>query len=124
MSGFALRVDKNDGAVFFAGIQNNFGSNFDLSNPSHEFRMKIYSTKANVVFRFEVAQDDPGVGNPPPQFVTITDANTWTDISFTFTAMPAPTSYFRLVIKPDNDEADSPIVGDGTYYIDDIELIE
>ncbi|WP_073082985.1 PKD domain-containing protein [Winogradskyella jejuensis] len=123
-SSAVLRVDKPAGSEFFAGVQNNFGSNFDLSNPSHEFRMKIYSTKPNTVFRFEVAQDEPTVGNPPPAFVTVTDANVWTEVSFTFTAMPAPTSYFRLVIKPDNDETDSPITTGGTYYFDDIELIE
>ena len=86
--------------------------------------MKIYSTKPNAIFRFEVAQDDPGVGNPPAQFVTVTDANVWTEVSFTFSEMPAPTSYFRLVIKPDNDQSDSPITAGGTYYFDDIELIE
>ncbi|TCK67509.1 PKD domain-containing protein [Winogradskyella wandonensis] len=123
-SSAVLMVDKPAGSEFFAGVQNNFGSNFDLSNPSHEFRMKIYSTKPNTVFRFEVAQDEPTVGNPPPAFVTVTDANVWTEVSFTFTAMPAPTSYFRLVIKPDNDQTDSPITTGGTYYFDDIVLIE
>ncbi len=121
-SSFALKVDKPAGSDFFAGVQNNFASNFpDLTMNS--FRMKIYSTKANTTFRFEVAQDDPGVGNPPPAFVTVADANTWTEVNFSFTSIPAPTSYFRLVIKPDNDEMDSAITEGGTYYFDDIELI-
>ncbi len=119
-----LRIDKPTGSEFFAGVQNNFASNFDLSNPSHQFKMKIYSTKANATFRFEVAQDDPGVGNPPGAFVTVANANVWTEVTFTFTAIPAPTSYFRLVIKPDNDMSDSPITNGGTYYIDDIELMQ
>lgn len=123
-SDFVLMVDKPSGSEFFAGVQNNFASNFDLSNANHEFRMKIYSTKPNTVFRFEVAQDEPTVGNPPPAFVTVAEANVWTEVSFTFTAMPAPTSYFRLVIKPDNDQTDSPITTGGTYYFDDIQLIE
>ena len=123
-SDFVLMVDKPSGSDFFAGVQNNFANNFDLSNSSHEFKMKIYSTKPNAIFRFEVAQDDPGVGNPSAQFVTVTDANVWTEVSFTFSEMPAPTSYFRLVIKPDNDQSDSPITAGGTYYFDDIELIE
>ncbi|WP_262890100.1 PKD domain-containing protein [Winogradskyella haliclonae] len=123
-SNYVLRIDKPTGSEFFAGVQNNFASNFNLSNAAHEFKMKIYSTKANVTFRMEVAQDDPGVGNPPGAFVTVPNANEWTEVTFTFTAIPAPTAYFRLVIKPDNDMADSPITNGGTYYIDDIELME
>jgi len=122
-SDWALKVDKNAGADFFAGVQNNFAETFpDLTD--RLFRMKIYSTKPNTVFRFEVAQDNPDVGNPPGAFVTVADANVWTEVEFSFTAIPAPSSYFRLVIKPDNDMTDSPITADGTYYFDDIELLD
>ncbi len=120
-SDYVLKVEKNAGAEFFAGIQNNFASNFpDLTNRT--FKIKIYSSKPNTTFRFEVAQDDPNVGNPPGAFATVSEANTWTEVTFSFTAMPAPSSYFRLVIKPDNDQADSAITSSGTYYFDDIVL--
>ncbi len=124
-SDFALRVDKVDGADFFAGVQNTFESNFDLTT-TDTFKAKIYSSKANVVFRFELALDpqtDPPTGNPAPVFVTIPNADEWTEVDVTFTGLPGgPMAYNQLVIKPDNAMGDPAIVGDGTYYIDDIIL--
>jgi hypothetical protein len=124
-SNYVLKVDKPAGSDFFAGIQNTFASNFNLTT-SNTFKVKIYSTKANVVFRFELAvnpQTVPVTGNPAPVFRTITTANVWTEVSFTFTGLPGgPTAYNQLVIKPDNTETDSPITTGGTYYIDDLTL--
>ncbi|MEM7485520.1 MAG: PKD domain-containing protein [Bacteroidota bacterium] len=124
-SDFVLQVDKAANADFFAGIQNTFENNFDLTT-TNTFKAKIYSTKANVVFRFELALDpqtDPPIGNPAPIFVTVPNANEWTEVEVTFTNLPGgPTAYNQLVIKPDNDEMDSPITADGTYYFDDIVL--
>ncbi|MEM7380112.1 MAG: carbohydrate binding domain-containing protein [Bacteroidota bacterium] len=123
-SDFVLQVDKPSGSEFFAGIQNTFASNFDLTT-TDTFKAKIYSTKANVTFRFELAviPNDGSIGNPAPVFVTIANANEWTEVEFTFINLPAtPTTYNHLVIKPDNDEMDSAITTDGTYYIDDIVL--
>ncbi|WP_424988973.1 PKD domain-containing protein [Flagellimonas sp.] len=76
-SDFVLQVDKPSGSSFFAGIQNTFENNFDLTT-TDVFKLKVYSTKANVVFRFELAlnpQTDPVTGNPAPVFVTIPNAN-------------------------------------------------
>jgi hypothetical protein len=123
-SDFVLRVDKPTGSEFFAGIQNVFPSNFDLTT-TNTFRLKVYSTKANVVFRFELLANpnDGSIGNPAPVFVTVPVANEWTEVEFTFTGLPAgPTAYSQLVIKPDNDQADSPITDGGTYYLDDLRL--
>ena len=123
-SDFVLQVDKPTGSDFFAGIQNTFNPNFDLTT-TDTFKAKIYSTKANVTFRFELAviPNDGSIGNPAPVFVTIANANEWTEVEFTFINLPAsPTTYNHLVIKPDNDMMDSPITSDGTYYIDDIIL--
>ncbi len=126
-SEYVLQVDKTAGADFFAGIQNTFASNFDLTT-TNVFKLKVYSTKANVVFRFELAlnpQTTPVTGNPAPVFVTIPTANEWTEVEFTFTGLPGgPTAYNQLVIKPDNDQADSAITEDGTYYLDDLTLNE
>lgn len=78
------------------------------------------------MFRFELAlnpQTEPVTGNPAPVFVTIPNANEWTEVEVNFTGLPGgPTAYNQLVIKPDNDEVDSPITEGGTYYIDDITL--
>ncbi|WP_420319767.1 carbohydrate binding domain-containing protein [Flagellimonas sp.] len=124
-SDFVLQVDKPTGSDFFAGIQNTFASNFDLTT-TDVFKLKVYSTKANVVFRFELAlnpQTVPVTGNPAPVFVTIPNANEWTEVEVTFTGLPGgPTAYNQLVIKPDNDMADSAITDGGTYYIDDLIL--
>lgn len=124
-SDFVLQVNKPAGSDFFAGIQNTFANNFDLTT-TDTFKVKVYSTKANVTFRFELAlnpQTDPVTGNPGPVFVTIPTANEWVEVEVLFTGLPGgPTAYNQLVIKPDNDQTDSAITEDGTYYIDDIIL--
>ncbi|WP_299439043.1 PKD domain-containing protein [uncultured Aquimarina sp.] len=122
-SPFVLKVDKPTGSEFFAGVQNTF-DNFDLTT-TMTFKVKVYSTKANVVMRFELAvlPNDGSIGNPAPVFVTIANANEWTEVEFTFINLPAsPTTYNHLVIKPDNDQTDSAITSGGTYYFDDIRL--
>jgi hypothetical protein len=125
MSDFVLKIDKPAGSEFFAGVQNIFPNNFDLTD-TDTFIAKVYSTKANVVFRFELLANpnDGSIGNPTPVFVTIPNANEWIEVEFTFTNLPAsPTAYSQLVIKPDNNQTDSPITQDGTYFIDDINLV-
>ncbi|WP_299219081.1 PKD domain-containing protein [uncultured Aquimarina sp.] len=122
-SAFVLKVDKPTGSEFFAGVQNTF-DNFDLTT-TMTFKVKVYSTKANVVMRFELAvlPNDGSIGNPAPVFVTIANADEWTEVEFTFINLPAsPTTYNHLVIKPDNDQVDSAITSGGTYYFDDIRL--
>ncbi|MDZ7605928.1 MAG: hypothetical protein U5K79_10170 [Cyclobacteriaceae bacterium] len=54
-SNYVLKVDKPAGSDFYAGIQNTFESNFDLTT-TNTFKVKVYSTKANVVFRFELGR--------------------------------------------------------------------
>ena len=124
-SNYVLKVDKPAGSDFYAGIQNTFASNFNLTT-TNTFKVKVYSTKANVVFRFELAvnpQTVPVTGNPAPVFSTISNANEWTEVSVTFTGLPGgPNAYNQLVIKPDNTQSESPITVGGTYYIDDITL--
>ncbi|MGB5646536.1 MAG: PKD domain-containing protein, partial [Muriicola sp.] len=123
-SDFVLEVDKPTGSDFFAGIQNTFGSNFDLTT-TNVFKLKIYSTKANAIFRFELLADpnDGSIGNPVPVYATVANANEWTEVEFTFTGLPAgPTAYNQLVIKPDNDQTDSAITNGATYYLDDLTL--
>ena len=125
-SDFVLKVDKPTGSDFFAGIQNTFASNFDLTT-TNVFKAKVYSTKAGVIFRFELLANpnDGSIGNPAPVFVTVPTADEWIEVEFTFTGLPAgPTAYNQLVIKPDNDQADSAITDGGTYYFDDISLSE
>ena len=130
-SDFALKVDKVAGAEFFAGIQNVFPADanpLDFSD-DNVLKLKVYSTKANTPFRFElILSDNPdGIGNPAPVFATVADANVWTEVEIDFNPANFPAggtanTYNQLVIKPDNDQSDSPITADGTYYIDDISV--
>jgi len=121
-SDFVLKVVKATGTNRWAGFQNPFPSNFDATKT---LKLKVYSSKANVVMRFEVNSDPqpPGSGNPGPQFVTITDANTWTEVEIIFTGIPpSNTGLNQIVIKPDNPDGTDGEVTDSeeTYYFDDI----
>lgn len=122
-SSFVLKVDKPTDSDFYAGIQNVFANGLGITNNS-KLKLKVYSTKANVVFRFELIANpnDGSIGNPAPQFVTIANANEWTELEVDFGSLPSadPAVYTQLVIKPDNDQTDSAITEGGTYYIDDI----
>ena len=123
-SDYVLKVVKAAGSNRWAGFQNPFPSDFDATKT---FKFKIYSTVANVVMRFEVNSDpqDNGSGNPGPQFATIANANTWTEVEITITGIPGNnTGLNQLVIKPDNpDGTDGETTAvEGIYYFDDIRL--
>ncbi len=123
-SDFVLKVVKASGTNRWAGFQNPFPNNFDATKT---LKFKIYSTKANVVMRFEINSDpqDSGSGNPGPQFATITNANTWTEVEIVFTGIPpSNTGVNQVVIKPDNpDGTDGETTSsEGIYYFDDIRL--
>ncbi|AUP79422.1 PKD domain-containing protein [Flavivirga eckloniae] len=119
-----LKVVKANGTNRWAGFQNPFPSNFDATKT---FKFKVYSTKANVVMKFEVNTNPqpPSSGNPGPQYRTITEANTWTEIEVVFTGIPGNnTGLNQLVIKPDNPDGTDGTLTDSeeTYYFDDIRL--
>lgn len=121
-SNFALKVVKATGTNRWAGFQNAFPDKFDVTKP---LKLKVYSSKANVVMRFELNSDPqpPGSGNPPPQFRTIAEANTWVEVEVKFTDIPGSnTGLNQLVIKPDNpDGSDGGVTSSTeTYYFDDI----
>ncbi|CAN5736580.1 hypothetical protein BH11BAC3_BH11BAC3_13250 [soil metagenome] len=118
-SNYVLQVDKPTGSEFYAGIQNPFASDLDLTKP---FKMKIYSKKAGVVFNIGVnnSPDKPGVGLPGPQYVTVTTANVWTLVTIQFTGLPPGATANQIYIKPDNPVGDPAVTAGSTYYIDDI----
>jgi hypothetical protein len=121
-SDFVLKVIKAAGTNRWAGFQNPFPNNFDATKT---LKLKVYSSKANVVMRFEVNSNpqDSGSGNPGPQFVTIENANTWTEIEINFTGIPSTnTGLNQIVIKPDNPEGSDgeTTSSEGIYYFDDI----
>jgi PKD repeat protein len=122
----SLKVVKAAGTNRWAGFQNPFAQNID---PNKTLKLKVYSTKADAVMRFELNTDPqpPGSGNPPPQFRTVGPANTWVEIEVKFTDVPGSnTGLNQLVIKPDNpDGSDGGLTSSTeTYYFDDLMLID
>ncbi|MCB0400195.1 MAG: T9SS type A sorting domain-containing protein [Winogradskyella sp.] len=128
MSSRVLEVSKPAGAEWFAGFgYETPGSAFiDLANGT-AFTMKIWSTKANLQLRFQI---QIGLSGEPTynRDVVVTDANTWTEVTFDFSSQPGLTGteqYTTLVIQPDYNPAceggGCPVLAvGGTYYIDDI----
>lgn len=119
-----LRVEKSAGIQRYGGVQNAFPSNFDGTGT---FKFLVYSPVANITMRFEINSDpqDNSSGNPGPQFATITDANTWTEVTINFTGIPPNnTGVNQLVIKPNNPEGTDLefITSPETYYFDNIRL--
>jgi hypothetical protein len=123
-----LKVVRASGINRWGGIQNSFPQGV-IDITTQVFKIKVYSSVPDVTYRFELALDpqtDPVTGNPPPVFRQVSGgANTWTEIEFTFTGLPAsPTTYNQLVIKPDNpDGSDGEVTTEErVFYFDDLRL--
>ena len=118
-SDYVLKVDKPTGANHWEGVQNAFAADFDSSLT---FKVKIYTTKANVTYRFEISNDpnDNSVGNPAGITKVVANANEWTEVEVTFTGVP-PGGHNNFVIKPDDNGSGTVSVG-AIHYFDDIRL--
>ncbi len=123
-----LKVVRASGINRWGGVQNSFPAGV-IDITTKVFKVKVYSSVADVTYRFELALDpqtDPVTGNPPPTFVQVSGgANEWVEIEFTFTGLPAsPTTYNQLVIKPDNPNgSDGEVTSEErTFYFDDLRL--
>ncbi|WP_298237250.1 immunoglobulin-like domain-containing protein [uncultured Algibacter sp.] len=118
-SDFVLKVDKPAGASHWEGVQNGFPTDFDSSLT---FKVKIYTTKPNVRYVFEISNDpnDNGVGNPAGIPIVVANANEWTEVQVTFPNVP-PGGHNNFVIKPDDEGSDTVSVG-AIHYFDDIRL--
>ncbi|WP_435625369.1 immunoglobulin-like domain-containing protein [Flagellimonas sp.] len=133
-SATVLRVEKPTTADFFGGFQNSAAFNTGQFNGnSITVTFQVYSNLNDITFRCELIANptpNPDLGNPLPQFATLgsSDANTWVELSVTFTPNPgAETDYYNfLVIKPDDNQDDpngaetDPPAADGIYFIDNI----
>ncbi|MEM9363743.1 MAG: PKD domain-containing protein [Bacteroidota bacterium] len=135
-SATVLRVDKPTTADFFGGFQNSAG--FDTGQFNGDpitVTFQVYSNLNDITFRCELGTSpvpNPDLGNPAPQFATLGSnaANTWVELSVTFTPNPgAETDYYNyFVIKPDDNQDDpngsetDPPAADGIYYIDNIRV--
>ena len=118
-SAYVLKVDKPVGANHWEGVQNAFPTDF---NSSLTFKVKIYTTKANVTYRFEISNDpnDNAVGNPAGITKVVANANEWTEVEVTFTGVP-PGGHNNFVIKPD-DSGSGTVTAGAIHYFDDIRL--
>lgn len=123
-----LKVVRANGINRWGGVQNTFPiGTIDFTTKT--FKVKVYSSMADVTYRFELAlnpQPTPVVGNPAPQFRQVNGgANQWVELEFTFTNIPAtPTTYNQLVFKPDNPEGtDAQVINqEQIFYFDDLRL--
>ena len=127
-SDFVLKVTKTSGVNRWGGIQNTFPEGV-IDITSQTFKIKVYSNRADVTYRFELAlvpNPEPVVGNPAPQFRQVSGgANEWVELEFTFENLPAsPTTYNQLVIKPGNPDGSDPeqTAEEEIYYFDDLRL--
>ncbi|NAS32008.1 hypothetical protein GTQ40_13565 [Flavobacteriaceae bacterium R38] len=126
-----MRVVRS-GTQRFAGVQNSFPAGaLDTSTSTTNtstFRIRVFSTIPDVVYRFELALDpqtDPVTGNPAPVFSDPVPANQWVELEIVFINLPATANtYNQFVIKPDNPSgSDGEIISaDQTFYFDDFRI--
>ncbi|MCP4123286.1 MAG: hypothetical protein GY751_16150 [Bacteroidetes bacterium] len=117
------QYNKVDGAAWYSGLWHVFQSNYDMTT-TQVFKMKVWSSKANAVVRFQIEKE----GNQGPIVTyqvdqTVVNANTWTELTFDFSSWPFTTGtdvYDRITIFPDFVD-DGPSDGN-IFYIDDIQL--
>jgi len=120
------RFNKPAGGEFYGGMENVFATPLNMTT-NRTFKVKVYSTKPNAVFRFEL-QTRPGGPNYTID-QTVTNANEWVELTFDFgapTVLPPsfnPNIYNAIVIIPDFNTANNPTSTSETYYIDDLSLV-
>ncbi len=117
--------NKPSGTEFYGGMENVFATPLDLTT-TRTFKVKVYSTKPNVVFRFELQTRPDGPNFSIDQ--SVTNANEWVELTFDFNAVTSgdpgfnPNIYNAIVIIPDFDPGNDPTSTTETYYIDDVIL--
>ena len=118
--------NKPSGTEFYGGMENVFATALDMTT-TRTFKVKVYSTKANAVFQFEL-QSRPNDGSIPNYSIqqTVVNANEWVELTFDFGAIVPgsfnPNIYNAIVIIPDFNPANNPTATTETYYIDDLIL--
>ncbi|MEN0050426.1 MAG: hypothetical protein AAF806_25400, partial [Bacteroidota bacterium] len=97
------------------------GAFIDLEDPidfgiSSVIKLKAYSPKAGITVRLKI-EDSTNGGSFEELDATITNANTWEELSFDFSATAAASKSLNRVVL----FFDFAVVGDGSiYYFDDI----
>jgi hypothetical protein len=117
------QFNKVQGSAWYSGMFNIFPMDIDPAGGT-TFKFKIWSPKANINVRFQLEKE----GNQGPIVTylvdqTLTEANTWVEMSFDFSTTPINLAdgYDKIVIFPDFDDSNQvPVATEAIYYIDDI----
>ncbi len=123
---------RNTGVAWYSGFV--FDSSLrttpliNVSSDGKIFRLKIWSTKAPIVVRFQLEQGFPTPGDSPSYVVdqTLNTANAWVELTFDFSSTPLADDdqYNAITIFPDWDPANQTDEdATDTYYFDDIEAV-
>lgn len=79
---------------------------------------RVYSTVANAVIRLKV--EVPGGASVEVAGTTVAQANTWTTVTWNFSAADLAANYTVLAVTPDLDRA----LNGAVYYIDEINVVD
>ena len=115
-SGSALKIVKPSGSQWWGGIYFTL-PRIPFTADRKVITARVYSTRANATIALKV--EVPGGANFEEVSAPI-PANTWTNVTWTFSGVNPSDQYTVIAITPDKNESVTP---SGTsYYIDDIAL--
>ncbi|KAA2218662.1 PKD domain-containing protein [Maribacter flavus] len=122
-SATVYQFNKIVGSAWYSGAFNVFPQDLSATGGT-TFKMKIWSPNAGVNVRFQLEKE----GNQGPIVTynvdqTVTEANTWVELTFDFSSTPLDLTdgYDKIVIFPDYDESNQvPVATEAIYYFDDI----
>ena len=121
-TGNALKIIKPTGAKTDAGELVNWGGTFfttstiPFTSTDKTITARVYSTRANAVIKFKV--EVPGGDFVEVASAPTGPANTWSTVSWDFSAVNPTQTYKIMAITPDAETVPS----DQTYYFDDIKV--
>lgn len=118
-SGKALKIAKPAGA----GNEVWGGTYFTVprvpfTSTQKAITARVFSTVANAVVRLKI--EVPGGANTEVPGTTVTQANTWTTVTWDFSAADLAANYTVLAVTPDSTRA----LDGATYYIDELNIVD
>ncbi len=115
-SATVAQLEKTNGAEVWAGSFIQLPSAMDLSG-STDFNLKVWSPKAGATVRLKIENESDGALFYETD-QTVTNANTWEQLTFDLSAANMANSYHKIVVFMDFGNP-----GDGSkYYFDDMQL--
>ncbi len=111
-----LKIAKPAGAEAWGGIYFSTAA-IPFTESRKKISARVYSTKANSVINFKV--EVPGGTSVEIPSAPTGPANTWSTVTWDFSAVDSTKAYTVIAITPDAEAATS----DQSYYFDDITLL-